>query len=322
MAAVSLGALLVSVIDDDGRRTLAADLVHRPHHRGQRAVPRTRCRGLTDRMVLLEGGRLRPSRTARISRSHPSQRGEIRDDAEHHLRERLVTSLLSEEGLRRRTAGAVAAGRVIALTEFPAVGWSWRPPHQVSETAPATTLRLLSEVRISFRTRARGPRRVMVKMTFSAGRRLRSVDRGGQAQWRLVAGKTRGQVSLVFLPALHGGSRTPELFRCADLGMSDWPTRLETAVDGERTDRTCPPALSSCSRRERRSLASESSPPFVGGEFCSGSVRHAGKHVIVVSIIVGPLLAGCSRPVVGCGRPECRRGGVCRVRCAAQSEAQ
>jgi riboflavin biosynthesis pyrimidine reductase len=48
------------------------------------------------------------------------------------------------------------------------------------------------------------------------------------------------EVSLVLVPALVGGSKTPTLFESEELGDSDWPARLELlSADSGADGRVC-----------------------------------------------------------------------------------
>ena len=158
-------------------------------------------------------------------------------------RDYLPGSVVHRPGQRGWFAVVDGRGRVRAgMTEFP--GWEgWRTLHLVSETSPSDYLAFLRSREIPYLVSGREQvdlEQVLVKMRSLLGVDCVVSTAGARLNGALLRAGLIDEVSLVFLPALIGGSRTPELFRCADLGVSDWPTRLELlSMESEPTGRVC-----------------------------------------------------------------------------------
>jgi riboflavin biosynthesis pyrimidine reductase len=132
-------------------------------------------------------------------------------------------------------------GRVRAgIREFP--GWDgWHTLHLVCESTPPEYLAFLRSREIPYLVA--GLERVDLT---EALRRLRAdlgVKRivctaGSRLTGALLRAGLVDEVSLVFLPALIGGTETPTLFRGRELGETEWPCRLDlVSVCGESSGR-------------------------------------------------------------------------------------
>lgn len=134
-------------------------------------------------------------------------------------------------------------GRVRAgMKEFP--GWEgWRTLHLVSYDTPPEYLAFLRRREIPYLIA--GCERVdlaqiMAKLRSVLGVTCVVCTAGSRLNGALLRAGLVDEVSLVLLPALIGGSETPQLFRGAELGPSDAPTHLELlSVEGESQGRVC-----------------------------------------------------------------------------------
>lgn len=123
-----------------------------------------------------------------------------------------------------------ARGRVRAgITEFP--GWEgWRTLHLVARSTPDDYLAFLRRREIPYLVS--GLRHVDLEATLEKMASLLGVTcvvctAGSRLNGALLRANLIDEVGLVLLPALVGGSETPVLFRCPDLGPTDRPTRLD-----------------------------------------------------------------------------------------------
>ena len=132
-------------------------------------------------------------------------------------------------------------GRVRAgIKEFP--GWEgWRTLHLVAGSTPKDYLAFLRHHQIPYLVSGQEHvdlRTVLEKMASLLGVDCVVSTGGSRLNGALLRADLIDEVSLVLLPALVGGSETPTLFRCPDLGPKDWPTHLELlAVESEPTGR-------------------------------------------------------------------------------------
>lgn len=121
-------------------------------------------------------------------------------------------------------------GRVRSgMKEFP--GWEgWHTLHLVSHATPRDYLAFLRRSEIPYLVAGDGHvdlARVMVKLSSMLGVSTVISTAGSRLNGALLRAGLVDEVSLVLAPALVGGSKTPTLFESAELGESDWPTRLE-----------------------------------------------------------------------------------------------
>jgi len=132
-------------------------------------------------------------------------------------------------------------GRVRAgIKEFP--GWEgWHTLHLVAATTPPEYLAFLRRGEIPYLVAGHDRvdlAQVMAKMLSLLGVSQVVCTAGSRLNGALLRAGLVDELSLVLLPALIGGSCTPELFRCPDLGPEDWPARLELlSVDHEPSGR-------------------------------------------------------------------------------------
>jgi riboflavin biosynthesis pyrimidine reductase len=132
-------------------------------------------------------------------------------------------------------------GRVRAgMTEFP--GWEgWHTLHLVSPAAPLDYLAFLRDRRVPYLVT--GGERVDLAAAMAKLSTLLGIERvvctaGSRLNGALLRAGLVDELSLVLLPALIGGERTPHLFRSPELGPVDWPASLElVSVDGEPSGR-------------------------------------------------------------------------------------
>jgi len=102
--------------------------------------------------------------------------------------------------------------------------------HLVSETTPVEYLAFLREQRIPYLVS--GSDRVDLPLAFE---RLASeldvmcvlVIGGGRLNGALLRAGLVNEVNVIVRPELIGGTSTPTLFDCRELGPHEWPTRLE-----------------------------------------------------------------------------------------------
>jgi 2,5-diamino-6-(ribosylamino)-4(3H)-pyrimidinone 5'-phosphate reductase len=162
------------------------------------------------------------------------------DEAELH-RDYLPDSVVNRLDHLGWLAVVDGRGRVRAgIKEFP--GWEgWRTLHLVSQGSPSEYLAFLRGREIPYLVSGHEHvdlEQAMVKMRSLLGVSCVVCTAGSRLNGALLRADLIDEVSLVFLPALIGGSETPDLFRCADLGSADWPTRLELlSVKSEPTGR-------------------------------------------------------------------------------------
>lgn len=159
-----------------------------------------------------------------------------------HLREDyLPEAVVSRPGHAGWFTVVDARGRVRAgMTEFP--GWDgWRTLHLVAGSTPEDYLALLRRREIPYIVSGHGHvdlRVALEKMACLLGVSCVVCTAGSRLNGALLRANLIDEVSLVLLPALIGGLETPVLFRCADLGPTDCPTRLELmSMDGEPAGR-------------------------------------------------------------------------------------
>lgn len=128
------------------------------------------------------------------------------------------------------------------IKEF--AGWQgWHTLHLVSRSTPDDYLAFLRQTGIPYFVTGVG--HVDLPEALSKLRMVLGIDRivctaGSRLNGALLRAGLVDEVSLVFLPALIGGTDTPTLFRSPDLGEAEWPTRLELlSVQSEPLGRVC-----------------------------------------------------------------------------------
>ncbi|MBN1270401.1 MAG: RibD family protein [Kiritimatiellae bacterium] len=134
-------------------------------------------------------------------------------------------------------------GRLRAgMKEFP--GWDgWHTLHLVSHGAPPEYLAHLQRLEIPYLIAGR--KHVHLKAVLEKMKARLGVDRvvctaGSRLNGALLRAGLVDEISLVLLPAVIGGTRTPTLFRSPDLGPDAWPARLKLlSATGEPGGRVC-----------------------------------------------------------------------------------
>ena len=128
-------------------------------------------------------------------------------------------------------------GRIRAgMKEFP--GWEgWRTLHLVARTAPEDYLAFLRREGIPYLVSGQG--HVDLGAAFAKMASMLGVERvvstaGSRLNGALLRSGLVDEFDLILLPALIGGSSTPMLFGCPELGADDYPTNLEL-ISVERT---------------------------------------------------------------------------------------
>lgn len=162
------------------------------------------------------------------------------DEAELH-QDYLPAHVVGRSDHIRWFAVVDARGRVRAgITEFP--GWEgWRTLHLVSQSTPDDYLAFLRRREIPYLVS--GQEHVDLELTMEKMASLLGVTcvvctAGSRLNGALLRANLIDEVSLLLLPALVGGSETPVLFRCPDLGPADRPTQLELlSIDNEPSGR-------------------------------------------------------------------------------------
>jgi 2,5-diamino-6-(ribosylamino)-4(3H)-pyrimidinone 5'-phosphate reductase len=188
--------------------------------------------------VLLEGSGSFATEGASLSELPPAEL----DPAELH-RDFLPGEVVHAPDHRGWFAVVDGRGRIRAgLKEFP--GWEgWRTLHLVSHATPPEYLAFLRRCEIPYLIAGRGHvdlEQIMAKLRSLLGVTCVVCTAGSRLNGALLRAGLVDEVSLVLLPAVIGGSETPQLFRCAELGPSDWPTHLELlSVEGESQGRVC-----------------------------------------------------------------------------------
>ncbi len=157
------------------------------------------------------------------------------------LRDHLPDAVVGRSGHRGWFAVVDGRGRVRAgITEFP--GWEgWHTLHLVSPAAPRDYLAFLRDRRVPYLVT--GKEHVDLAAAMTKLSTLLGIERvvstaGSRLNGALLRAGLVDELSLVLLPALIGGERTPHLFRSPELGAADWPSSLElVSVDGEPSGR-------------------------------------------------------------------------------------
>jgi 2,5-diamino-6-(ribosylamino)-4(3H)-pyrimidinone 5'-phosphate reductase len=121
-------------------------------------------------------------------------------------------------------------GRVRSgMKEFP--GWEgWRTLHLASHTTPREYLAFLRRNEIPYLVAGHEHvdlARIMAKLRSLLGVTSVISTAGSRLNGALLRAGLVDEVSLVLLPALVGGFKTPTLFWSDELRASEWPTRLE-----------------------------------------------------------------------------------------------
>ena len=186
--------------------------------------------------VLLEGSGSFVAEGGDLAPLPPSER-----DAPAPREDYLPDEVVRRPGHRGWFAVVDGRGRVRGgITEFP--GWDgWHTLHLVSPAAPREYLAFLRERRIPYLMT--GEERVDLATALAKMSALLGVERvvctaGSRLNGALLRAGLVDELSLVLLPALIGGVRTPHLFRGPDLGAAEWPTTLElVSVEGEPSGR-------------------------------------------------------------------------------------
>jgi len=164
------------------------------------------------------------------------------DEAELR-RDYLPDAVVHRPGHRGWFAVVDGRGRVRAgMKEFP--GWEgWHTLHLVARATPPEYLAFLRRRQIPYLVSGQEHvdlEQALMKLSSLLGVVCVVCTAGSRLTGALLRAGLIDEVSLVFLPALIGGSETPQLFRCPELGPQDRPTRLELlSVESEPAGRVC-----------------------------------------------------------------------------------
>jgi len=142
----------------------------------------------------------------------------------------LPDAVLQRSGQRGWFAAVDGRGRLRSgIKEFP--GWEgWHTLHLVSHGGPPEYLAHLRRLEIPYLIA--GETQVDLKLMMEKLKTILGVEcvvstAGSRLNGALLRAGLVDEISLVFLPAVIGGSSTPTLFHAPDLGPDDWPTRLK-----------------------------------------------------------------------------------------------